>query len=58
MISSHLSAYSIIRIRGDEMREGRKKGFPLKRGGGGASAYIGNLEKNIFFLLPENIFYH
>ena len=31
------------------MGEGLKKGFPLKRGGGGASAYIGNLEKIYFF---------
>ena len=51
MISSHLSAYSIIRIRDDEMGEGLKKGFPLKRGGGGggASAYIGNLENIYIF---------
>ena len=31
------------------MGEGLKKGFPLKRGGGGASAYIGNLEKKKIF---------
>ena len=38
------------------MGEGRKKGFPLKRGGGGASAYIGNLEKNIFFYFLKTFF--
>ena len=38
------------------MGEGLKKGFPLKRGGGGASAYIGNLEKKKIFLLPEKVF--
>ena len=32
------------------MGEGLKKGFPLKRGGGGgASAYIGNLENIYIF---------
>ena len=56
MISSHLSAYSIIRIRGDEIGEGLKKGFPLKRGGGGASAYIGNLENFFFFYFLKTFF--
>ena len=31
------------------MGEGLKKGFPLKRGGGGASAHIGNLEEIYIF---------
>ena len=39
------------------MGEGLKKGFPLKRGGGGASAYIGNLEKKNFYFLKK-FFYH
>ena len=50
------SAYSIIRIRGGEVGEGLKKGFPLKRGGGGASAYIGNLEKKNFFTSWKSFF--
>ena len=58
-ISPRESAYSIIRIRGGEMGEGLKKGFPLKRGGGGASVYIGNLEKNIYiFYFLKTLFYH
>ena len=41
------------------MGEGLKKGFPLKRGGGGASVYIGNLEKNIYsFYFLKTLFYH
>ena len=57
-ISPRESAYSIIRIRGGEMGEGLKKGFPLKRGGGGASAYIGNLEKKNIFYFLKKFFYH